>query len=153
MGISADIEVQPGVIIPAGAILTAPVQLIQEDKSFWGEDANIFNPDRFVKASNMTSEALASENFNKSNHDSEKCAEGQQSNPAFLVFGAGSRSCIGSNFVLKQISTLVAVILQQFEVDFLLPSLYTAGITSSSLVQILGSYHLCSICINRQLIR
>ena len=121
-------ELESGVIIPAGAILVAPVQLIHQDGGYWGEDADVFNPDRFLKE-------LASELVHKSNHDLQKCAAAQEhpssgvyleSNPAFLVFGAGPRSCIGSNFALKQISALVAVILQRFEVNTLLSSPHAA---------------------------
>lgn len=114
-----DIELQSRAVIPAGAILAAPVQLLHENGIYWGEDAEIFNPDRFLKDSNVSTEALASKQLYKSNHDVQEdpTAGGLKLKSAYLAFGAGSRSCIGSNFALKQISTLVAVILQRFEVE------------------------------------
>lgn len=112
------------------------MRLIHQDGIYWGADADVFNPDRFLKASNISNEALAGEQLHKSNHDLKKCAEehtnsgGPQLNPAFLVFGAGSRSCIGSSFALKQLSGLVAIVLQRFEVNILLLSPHVPVIAS-----------------------
>jgi cytochrome P450 family 313 len=36
-------------LIPQGAILVLPIFKIHRDKKLWGEDALIFNPDRFEK--------------------------------------------------------------------------------------------------------
>jgi hypothetical protein len=110
-----DIALLPGVVIPAGAILTAPIQLIQRDTVYWGDDAAIFNPDRFLKPRRITSGELASEQNQSSPHPCNFTKEPLQLNPAFLVFGAGSRSCIGSSLAVKQISILVTVILKRFE--------------------------------------
>ena len=129
VAVSTDIELQSRAVIPAGAILATPVQLIHENGIYWGEDADIFNPDRFLKDSNVSTEALASKQLYKSNHDVQEdpTAGGLKLKSAYLAFGAGSRSCIGSNLALKQISTLVAVILQRFEVNILLASLFIFG--------------------------
>lgn len=44
----ADLNLKTGIIIPAGARIVVPVQLVQLDKSCWGADANHFNPYRFI---------------------------------------------------------------------------------------------------------
>lgn len=44
----ADLNLKTGIIIPAGAIIVVPVQLVQLNKSCWGADADQFNPYRFV---------------------------------------------------------------------------------------------------------
>lgn len=36
-------------IIPAGTMLALFTQSFQRDKNVWGEDADVFNPDRFIK--------------------------------------------------------------------------------------------------------
>lgn len=43
-----DLRLKSGVVIPAGAILVVPVQLVQMDDSSWGNDASKFNPYRFL---------------------------------------------------------------------------------------------------------
>lgn len=123
-GASSDIALLPGVVIPAGAILTAPIQLIQRDTVYWGDDAAIFNPDRFLKPRRIASGELASEQNQNIPHPCNFTKEPLQLNPAFLVFGAGSRSCIGSSLAVKQISILVTVILKRFEVNALSHSLH-----------------------------
>ncbi|XP_061353472.1 cytochrome P450 78A5-like isoform X2 [Gastrolobium bilobum] len=43
-----DLSFATGVTIPAGAVLVAPVQLVQKDESSWGCNASDFNPYRFL---------------------------------------------------------------------------------------------------------
>lgn len=55
-------------VLPAGAILVVPVQLLQMDSNSWGQDVDTFNPNRFLKPSkarvddaSTNQEALAEE--------------------------------------------------------------------------------------------
>lgn len=43
-----DMSLNNGIIIPAGAVLVVPIQLVQMDVSSWGNDARKFNPYRFL---------------------------------------------------------------------------------------------------------
>lgn len=43
-----DLKLKNGMVIPAGAIIVVPVQLVQMDSSNWGTDALKFNPYRFL---------------------------------------------------------------------------------------------------------
>lgn len=58
-----DLRLKSGVIVPAGAILVVPMQLVQTDDSSWGNDAGKFNPYRFLSKTEKTS---ASENMDAS---------------------------------------------------------------------------------------
>lgn len=79
-------------IIPQGTCLTIPITMIHTSKKYWGEDANEFNPMRFI---NGISKA--------SNHPN-----------ALLAFSVGPRNCIGQNFAMLEAKTVMTLILQRF---------------------------------------
>ncbi|XP_017984986.1 PREDICTED: 11-oxo-beta-amyrin 30-oxidase [Theobroma cacao] len=117
-----DLRLKSGVIIPAGAILVVPVQLVQMDDSSWGNDAAKFNPYRFLSTTEKTSGSL-----NKDISVAgpvELLDQGQSSfvlndpnkNPAFLPFGSGTRACVCQKFVIQGIARLFASLLERYEV-------------------------------------
>lgn len=65
--------------------------MLHRDKSVWGENAEIFNPDNF------TSEAEARRPAN-----------------AYKPFGNGQRACIGRQFALQEATLVLGMILQRF---------------------------------------
>ncbi|XP_057451331.1 geranylhydroquinone 3''-hydroxylase CYP76B74-like isoform X2 [Lotus japonicus] len=97
-----DLSFASGVTIPAGAMLVVPVQLVQKDDSSWGSDACDFNPHRFL--SNDT-KGLGSAELNNPNE-----------NVAFLPFGSGTRACVGQKFVIQIVATLLASLLETYEI-------------------------------------
>src|SRR5689334_16930409 len=66
--------------------------MLHRDKSIWGEDAEVFNPDNF------TAEAEARRPAN-----------------AYKPFGNGQRACIGRQFALQEATLVLGMILQRFE--------------------------------------
>ncbi|XP_021296520.1 11-oxo-beta-amyrin 30-oxidase-like [Herrania umbratica] len=117
-----DLRLKSGVIIPTGAILVVPVQLVQMDDSSWGNDAAKFNPYRFLSTT-----AKISGSLNKDISIAgpvELLDQGQSSfvlndpnkNPAFLPFGSGTRACVCQKFVIQGIARLFASLLEQYEV-------------------------------------
>lgn len=44
----ADLKLENGLTIPAGAVVVVPMHLVQMDYSSWGSDAREFNPYRFL---------------------------------------------------------------------------------------------------------
>lgn len=135
--------------VPAGAILAIPVQLIQVEKENWGEDAEVFNPDRFLCTSTSTREKanlcrettsltngpICQEKHYMSKDEEEKekmtfidTGKDAGSNhrifkdpyekSSFLLFGAGSRSCVGRNFAINQMMLLLATLIQEFKIKF-----------------------------------
>lgn len=79
--------------LPAGQAYVILCLYIHTRKDLWGEDANEFNPDRFI---NGTSKAC--------------------SHPyGFIPFGIGPRICIGQTFAILEAKAILAIILQRFQ--------------------------------------
>ncbi|XWS74597.1 hypothetical protein CRYUN_Cryun01aG0012200 [Craigia yunnanensis] len=118
-----DLRLKSGVLIPTGAILVVPVQLVQMDDSSWGNDAGKFNPYRFLSKTEKISGSLnmdtsiagpAEELLDK--RQSSFVLNDPNENPAFLPFGSGTRACICQKFVILGVATLFASLLEQYEV-------------------------------------
>ncbi|KAJ7603778.1 cytochrome P450 monooxygenase [Mycena polygramma] len=80
--------------IPAGVKVPFSVMTMHKSKEYWGEDADVWDPDRFL--------------------DERK--QFVVSNPfIFLPFSAGPRICLGQQFAYQEISFFIIRILQSFE--------------------------------------
>lgn len=120
--------------MPAGAIVAVPVQLVQMDTSNWGHDANIFNPERFLKHKHLSSDSSEGQAAHAQkaagvpeqkgiNDVKDSHVEGTlfkfedlNANPSFLPFGSGSRVCVGKKFAIVEMTALLASILQRYEI-------------------------------------
>ncbi|CAL5330542.1 unnamed protein product [Camellia sinensis] len=108
-----------GVMIPAGAILVVPVQLVQMDDSSWGSDANQFNPYRFLSKAEKKSNIVNVMPFAEERVDVGQgtyVLNDPNENAAFLPFGSGTRACLGQKFVILGVATLFASLLEHYEV-------------------------------------
>lgn len=79
--------------IPKGTTIIVCPSAINKSKEFWGEDADVFNPDRW---------------------DKEGGAGGATTNFAMLTFLAGPRSCIGQKFAVEEFRCMVAALVGMF---------------------------------------
>jgi cytochrome P450/NADPH-cytochrome P450 reductase len=70
-------------------VVLAP--MLHRDKSVWGEDAELFNPDNFTRE-----------------------AEAKRPVNAFKPFGNGQRACIGRQFAMQEATLVMGMILQRF---------------------------------------
>lgn len=120
-----DLNLINGLHIPAGALLVAPIQLIQMDESNWGSDAAHFNPYRFLLKSEKRSELsrssktpVAAEVPPESGEESYIISDPYK-NAAFLPFGSGLRACVGQRFAILGIASIFASLLEQYEVKLL----------------------------------
>ncbi|KAH8974067.1 hypothetical protein BDL97_01G082400 [Sphagnum fallax] len=122
--LQSDLKLGPGLIVPAGAILAAPVHLIQLDPVYWGNDSTNFNPDRFLKPKskcllNAEESPCIQNECDQTQKDATMSEKRIFQAPAldsgFLTFGAGARSCIGSNFALTEIASLIMALIQRYE--------------------------------------
>ncbi|GMP41053.1 hypothetical protein CsSME_00011278 [Camellia sinensis var. sinensis] len=108
-----------GVMIPAGAILVVPVQLVQMDDSSWGSDANQFNPYRFLSKAEKKSNIVNVMPFAEERVDVGQgtyVLNDPNENAAFLPFGSGTRACLGQKFVILGVATLFASLLEHYEI-------------------------------------
>jgi cytochrome P450 len=65
-----------GVKIPKGTTVRATIYALNQAKHLWGEDARVFNPERWLSGEN-------------------KATGGATDGIAFMTFGYGPRVCIG----------------------------------------------------------
>ncbi|XP_028066219.1 cytokinin hydroxylase-like [Camellia sinensis] len=114
-----DFNLKTGVMIPAGAILVVPVQLVQMDDSSWGSDANQFNPYRFLSKAEKKSNIVNVMPFAEERVDVGQgtyVLNDPNENAAFLPFGSGTRACLGQKFVILGVATLFASLLEHYEI-------------------------------------
>ena len=79
--------------LPSNINILIPTFNIQRDPKYWGEDAEIFNPDRFLP-----------ENFAK------------VPTFAYFPFGVGSRICIGMKYAMNVMKINLAHFLRNYKV-------------------------------------
>ncbi|CAI3796964.1 bifunctional cytochrome P450/NADPH--P450 reductase [Pseudarthrobacter sp. MM222] len=79
--------------VSAGQPILVLIPLLHRDKAAWGEDAELFEPDRFSP---------------------ERAADIPAN--AWKPFGNGQRSCIGRGFALQEAMLFLAKLLQRFEI-------------------------------------
>jgi cytochrome P450 len=79
--------------IPKGTQLVVPVASIHRDRSIWGDDADVFNPDRWMEKRNA----------------------GVSTNFAVMTFIHGPRTCIGESFARAEFACLLAAFAGRFE--------------------------------------
>lgn len=129
-----DMKLKQDITVPAGAIVAVPIQLVQMDACNWGHDADIFNPERFLKHKHLSSDSSE----NQAGHAQKAAGISEQkgindvkdsevkgtsfkfedwdANPSFLPFGSGSRVCVGKRFAIVEMTALLASILQRYEI-------------------------------------
>ena len=79
--------------IPKGTQLVIPVASIHRDRSIWGDDADEFNPDRWLEKKNA----------------------GVTTNFAVMTFIHGPRTCIGETFARAEFACLLGAFVGRFE--------------------------------------
>ncbi|XP_073157610.1 cytochrome P450 CYP72A219-like [Henckelia pumila] len=82
--------------LPSGVQLTLLIGLLHRDPKIWGDDANVFKPERFSEG---ISSATNTKHF------------------SYIPFSSGPRVCIGQNFSMIQAKIAMAMILQHFKFE------------------------------------
>ncbi|TRX89771.1 hypothetical protein FHL15_009361 [Xylaria flabelliformis] len=101
-----------GTPIPAGTQIAIVPRATNHDKSLWGDDARVFNPDRYLSQAKQPHVDPLDEVAHVEN--SKKNA-GTRSNYATLTFLHGPRSCIGQSFSKSELAILLATLVGRFE--------------------------------------
>lgn len=77
---------------PEGTIVSVPAYSVHREKEVFGQDAEEYNPDRWLAPD-------ARRNFEK----------------AFIPFSVGPRACVGRNVAMMELSILIAAIFRRYE--------------------------------------
>lgn len=93
-----------GQYIPKGTLVFVAPDVTNRDTDLWGEDAETFNPERWL---NTDSSGVTTYNNNG----------GAKNNYAFLTFVHGPRSCIGQGFARAELAIFLAAFVYQFEFE------------------------------------
>ncbi|KAJ3722531.1 cytochrome P450 [Lentinula raphanica] len=80
-----------GVLVPKGTLYYIPIRVVNTLKDIWGEDAEEFNPSRWL---------------------SEKCTG---STPPTLTFLAGPHACIAKTMAIMEMKAIIAALVANFE--------------------------------------
>uniref|UniRef100_A0A0D9VMW3 Cytochrome P450 n=1 Tax=Leersia perrieri TaxID=77586 RepID=A0A0D9VMW3_9ORYZ len=84
------------VIIPKGTNMWIDVVAMHRDVELWGEDADLFRPERFMK---------------------EAVQGGCRHRMGFVPFGFGGRICVGRNLTAMELRVVLAMVLRRFELE------------------------------------
>lgn len=84
-------EIIPGTVMPKATVFVINIYALHHRKDLWGDDADHFNPDRFIP-----------ENF-----------EGRQQ--YYIPFATGKRNCIGYRYALTSFKIILLKLLRNFK--------------------------------------
>ncbi|KAK9102511.1 hypothetical protein Sjap_019765 [Stephania japonica] len=87
-------------VIPSGTDVLIPTLFVHHDPDIWGEDVNLFKPERFSKG-------VANANATNSTNSNTSAL-------TFFPFGYGPRTCVGLNFALLEAKIALVAILQRY---------------------------------------
>ncbi|KIK19035.1 hypothetical protein PISMIDRAFT_161208 [Pisolithus microcarpus 441] len=88
------------VLVPKGTRVIASVAAYNRNKDMWGEDADVYNPDRWL-------DGIAK--------DKKEVATGVYS--SLLTFGSGPHACLGWRFATIEVQAFLVEIFGQFEIS------------------------------------
>ncbi|XVF85765.1 hypothetical protein PTKIN_Ptkin17bG0143500 [Pterospermum kingtungense] len=90
-------EVQLGkLILPVDMEVMIPTVAVHHDPELWGQDVNLFKPERFAQGIAKATNGNAA---------------------AFIPFGLGPRSCIGMSFATTETKIALSMILQRYTIN------------------------------------
>lgn len=89
-----------GQYFPAGTNVGVNCWVAHRNKEVWGEDADEFRPERWLESSEEQLRAM---------------------NAMYMPFGVGSRTCIGKNISLLEISKLIPHLVRNFDATLIDP--------------------------------
>ncbi|KAH6689886.1 pisatin demethylase [Plectosphaerella plurivora] len=96
-----------GSVVPPGTSVGMNPYVIGRNKPVWGQDADEFRPDRWLRGGEEAEEAYAERLKVMNNSD--------------LTFGAGSRVCLGRHFGLVEVYKVVASLFALYEMETVHP--------------------------------
>ncbi|KAM0301547.1 hypothetical protein ACHAPM_005777 [Fusarium culmorum] len=96
-----------GSVVPAGTAVGINPYVSNRNKSIWGEDADTYRPERWLRNEDETETAFK-----------ERL---RVYNAADFTFGGGSRVCIGRNVAQLELYKIVATLIRKYEISLVDP--------------------------------
>ncbi|KAJ5505162.1 hypothetical protein N7463_008036 [Penicillium fimorum] len=97
-----------GSLVPAGSIVGINPYIVGRNTSVWGEDAEEFRPERWLRDETRETEDAFQERL-------------LSMNKADLTFGGGSRICIGKHFGLLEVYKVIATLVSRYDIKLAHP--------------------------------
>jgi cytochrome P450 len=82
--------------IPAGTVLTWPVYAINRNPEYWGSDAHVFRPERWLEEPDIGAETKRRDGY------------------AFMTFGQGARKCPGEHYARAVMACMLLSLVGRF---------------------------------------
>ncbi|KAH6848218.1 cytochrome P450 [Chaetomium sp. MPI-CAGE-AT-0009] len=97
------LDLPDGSHIPSGVAVGMNPYIVSRNKKLWGEDADEFRPERWLKMADESESAYKDRL--------------RTMNAADLAFGAGPRMCIGRHLALIEVYKATATLINRFEME------------------------------------
>lgn len=97
-----------GSVVPAGSIIGMNPYIVGRNTSVWGEDAEEFRPERWLRDEKRETEDAFQERL-------------LAMNKADLAFGGGSRICIGKHLGLLEVYKVIATLVSRYDIQLVHP--------------------------------
>ncbi|EIW82555.1 cytochrome P450 [Coniophora puteana RWD-64-598 SS2] len=88
------------IVIPKGTQVTVSILYMNRAEKFWGPDAKVFNPDRWLNPEGLKMRAREI-----------------QGHKHLLTFIDGPRTCLGKSFALAELKAVLSTLVRNFEFD------------------------------------
>lgn len=97
-----------GRFVPAGSIVGMNPYILGRNASVWGEDAEVFRPERWLRDETRETEDAFQERLRSMNN-------------ADFAFGGGSRICIGKHLGLLEVYKVIATLVSRYNIKLAHP--------------------------------
>ncbi|OGE54113.1 hypothetical protein PENARI_c006G07172 [Penicillium arizonense] len=97
-----------GRYVPAGCIVGMNPYVVGRNRSVWGEDADVFRPERWIRDETRETEHVFQQRL-------------RLMNDADLTFGGGSRVCIGKHLGLLEVYKVLATLVSRYDIKLVHP--------------------------------
>ncbi|KAJ5805081.1 hypothetical protein N7474_010968 [Penicillium riverlandense] len=97
-----------GRFVPAGSVIGMNPYILGRNTSVWGEDAEVFRPERWLRDETQETEDAFQERLRSMNN-------------ADLAFGGGSRICIGKHLGLLEVYKVIATLVSRYDIKLAHP--------------------------------
>jgi cytochrome P450 len=103
-------------LLKKGTVVLLPSSLHHTAPEVWGENAEVFEPGRWLKESFATTSAVAGQGDGKAGDAKEAKEAERLQKKAFFPFGGGRHLCPGRHFAFAEILGMVALLVTGYEV-------------------------------------